>query len=978
MKKSVSIILALLMLLSVFSVVPMSASAAESKTVKTAGGSESEGDYTYSYSGENAEITSYSGSETVLKIPESLGGYNITAIGDNVFENNTDIEEVELPASVKHIGENAFYGCASLKELTILGAVTIDQSAFQDCEKLMSVSLPDTLDLIENNAFRGCTSLESLDIPEGVTKIGDKAFRDCVGLKSITLPSTLVSLGYNVFQNCESLEKIEIPEKITTLNSYAFYYCKNLEEIILPKGMQKIDDSVFEECPNLRTIKCRDSELDWSNNILIGTGNDAIYSAEMEFDYTGVLPEYSYTFTGGTIELTKYNGTDKDVVIPEMYDGYTVTSLDSDIFNGYDALESVVVPENVMVIYGSTFAGLENLKKVTLPENLHEIQLHAFRGCNRLEEINIPPNVNTIGSYAFAECPSLKSIEIPAGVTMLPEGVFSGCTSLATVILNEGLDSIGDETFLNCGAKSITIPKTVYTIGSRALGYNYDAGEYRLRSDFTVAGYKGYTSEYYAMDNALAFEDVTPANEIYDWTDVDDGVEIFEYKGVYYNNLKIPEYCGEKKVKAIRDDTFKERIELCSVELPASLKTISGAAFRYCRSIEEYKVDENSEYLCTEDGVLYNKDKTVLIAYPPSKNDVEFTVPDTVETISENAFNKCVFLEKVTIPASVKTIGDNAFIDCAFLRTVELSEGLQTVGDKAFYDDYLEKPFIPASVKKIGDYAFGFYFDAGIENNVAYEDFIIKGYKDSEADSYASANGITFDLIDEEPTQPDTWATEPDVPDTEPATTASEPATTATEPQTPTQPEQKPTEPEQKPTEPASDKTDISGWTVDGIKNKPYTGKAITQDVYVSNNGEYASIKLNYKNNLNVGEASVIITGTGSYTGTITKTFKITKARQKLSVKAKAKKIKAAKLKKSKQKVKKAVTVKNNKTAISYKKVKKGSSNKLSVDKKGTITVKKGKYKKGAVLKIKIKITAKSSNNYNAASKTVTVKITIK
>ena len=167
--------------------------------------------------------------------------------------------------------------------------------------------------------------------------------------------------------------------------------------------------------------------------------------------------------------------------------------------------------------------------------------------------------------------------------------------------------------------------------------------------------------------------------------------------------------------------------------------------------------------------------------------------------------------------------------------------------------------------------------------------------------------------------------------------------------------------------------------TVSGIKNKTYTGKALKQSVVVKNgsvtlkNG--TDYTISYKNNKNAGKATVTIKGKGNYTGSITKTFSIKKATQPMTVTANKKTVKASKLKKAKVLVKKAITVKNNKGFVTYKKV--SGSKYLTINKKGVITVKKAKYKK-QTLKFKVKATAKGNANYKSGSKTITVKIKIK
>ncbi|MBQ7503788.1 MAG: hypothetical protein IJT79_00515 [Ruminococcus sp.] len=183
------------------------------------------------------------------------------------------------------------------------------------------------------------------------------------------------------------------------------------------------------------------------------------------------------------------------------------------------------------------------------------------------------------------------------------------------------------------------------------------------------------------------------------------------------------------------------------------------------------------------------------------------------------------------------------------------------------------------------------------------------------------------------------------------------------------------------PTQPATTAPvtyNISKAKVSAVGNKTYTGKAITPTVKVTYNGKILlknkDYTLSYKNNKNVGTASIIITGKGSYTETKTVTFKIVKAANTMTVKATAKTVKYSKLKNAKQTVS-AITVKKAIGKVSYKKTSGKSFFRVN-RKTGKITIKKGT-KKGTYT-IKIKVTAEGKSNYKSGSKTTIVKIKIK
>lgn len=128
-------------------------------------------------------ITEYTGSDSSVSIPSSIGSDKVTAIGAGAFAGNTSIKSVSLPSSVTQIG----------------------QEAFADCTSLSSVSLPSSLELIGIGAFYGCTSLTSVTVPDGTETIGDEAFAECSSLGTVTIPESVTSISDNAFDGCNSL-----------------------------------------------------------------------------------------------------------------------------------------------------------------------------------------------------------------------------------------------------------------------------------------------------------------------------------------------------------------------------------------------------------------------------------------------------------------------------------------------------------------------------------------------------------------------------------------------------------------------------------------------------------------------------------------------------------------------------------------------------------------------------------------------------
>jgi len=135
--------------------------------------------------------------------------------------------------------------------------------------------------------------------------------------------------------------------------------------------------------------------------------------------------------------------------------------------------------------------------------------------------------------------------------------------------------------------------------------------------------------------------------------------------------------------------------------------TIGDYAFSYCTSLTEFLVSSGNPNFSSGDGVLYDKDKTTLIAYPVGKTESSFEIPSSVTTIGGFAFGGCTSLASVAIPSSVTTIGEGAFSDCTSLASVAIGDGVTTIGNNAFsYCTSLASVAIPSSVTSIGGFAF--------------------------------------------------------------------------------------------------------------------------------------------------------------------------------------------------------------------------------------------------------------------------------
>jgi hypothetical protein len=161
-------------------------------------------------------------------------------------------------------------------------------------------------------------------------------------------------------------------------------------------------------------------------------------------------------------------------------------------------------------------------------------------------------------------------------------------------------------------------------------------------------------------------------------------------------------------VTSIGNYAFAGCSSLTSVIIGNSVTSIGYSAFASCSNLTSIVVDESNTIYSSQDGVLYNKAKTMLILYPGGKSG-GFTIPDSVTSIGDGAFSGCQGLTSVTIPNSVTSIGDGAFANCDGLTSVVIPDSVTSIGGLAFQlCDGLTSVTIGNGVTSIDNFAFGY------------------------------------------------------------------------------------------------------------------------------------------------------------------------------------------------------------------------------------------------------------------------------
>ena len=439
-------------------------------------------------------------------------------------------------------------------------------------------------------------------------------------------------------------------------------------------------------------------------------------------------------------DLFQGNENITEVKIPS-----SVKTIDDFAFSNCSNLTSITIPNSVTSIGNRAFSYCNNLTAITIPDSVTRIGTYAFSSCSNLTSITLQNGITSIGKYAFSSC-NITSITIPSSVTSIGEDAFSYCINLASITIPNSVTSIGSSAFSHCSnITSITIPNSVTSIGSAAF-YNCSnltsiTLPKKLPSDFNSNWFTHCSSlkkvdiandaiNFSTYDGALYNKEQSklvfvPAGKVsIEFSNKLNTIGSYSFSGcINLASITIPNSVtsiGEwafnncsnltsitipNSVTSIGAFAFSRCSNLTSITIPSSVTSLRVSMFEGCTSLADIQVDSDNKYYSSEDGVLYNENKTTLVRVPEGKKQV--TIPTSVTSIGDDAFSYCINLASITIPNSVTSIGDNAFSGCKNLTSITIPNNVTSIGYKAFeYCSNLTSITIPNSVTSMGSYAF--------------------------------------------------------------------------------------------------------------------------------------------------------------------------------------------------------------------------------------------------------------------------------
>lgn len=480
---------------------------------------------------------------------------------------------------------------------------------------------------------------------------------------------------------------------------------------------------------------------------------------------------YTLNAADHTATVANYDNSTPDIDIPDTVTSggqpYTVTAIGDSAFNPSSPrsnVSSVFIPATVRSIGDSAFSYCNALTTVTFAENsqLKSIGRAAFYGTEqaypRFKEIKIPDSVDTIGSGAFFYCQDLERITLPSALQTLSSVTFYGCAALSEVTFPASLKTIESSVFDGCrNLSEVKLPASLTAIQSsvfhrcsaKTVFYDGSLEQWNhITADNDVLGYScpslvmdDYTAQFIPVEDDPDHPFPGPPPKT---------VTITKYTGTE-STVILPSTISSWPVTKIGEDAFQDNTTITSVTIPDSVTEIGSNAFADCTNLTSvnYKGDWSNLTIQSGNPAVQDAANAPLFDFefiPPDNTAVivtnykyngaaadvtipsryqgkpvttighaaffnsavtSVTIPDSVTSISDEAFINCPKLTNISIPNSVTYIGFSAFSSCTSLKSITLPSSLSTIQSYAFYNcRNLKTIRIPVSVTSIGNNAF--------------------------------------------------------------------------------------------------------------------------------------------------------------------------------------------------------------------------------------------------------------------------------
>ena len=666
----------------------------------------------------------YSNIQPLNNIVSISLGTDVTGISYAAFQNLTSLESITLPKFVTSVGDYMFLNVPKLTSITV-DSDNINYSSdsngilFNKSKTLLiaypagriegSYTIPNTVRTIGSGAFNAATYLKSLTIPISVISLGqcivtnsaiqtiiftpgsqltsirDSAFLGASGLISITIPSSVQSIGAYSFLSTISLLSITIPSSVTSIGASAFQNATSLKSITIPALVTSIGLNAFANTTSLTAIT-----VDLNNSSYFSDISGILFNKNKNtlIQYPAGNTQTSYTILESVTRIGAnafQNATYLTSII--FATSSLLASIEANAFQDTTRLTSIEIPTSVTSIGSDAFLD-SGLKTVVFKSSINLASLGFTTGSNKtffgatgvtisLATIFtlVDQTTKSIDIQGALTVPSgiavnnIKLVSIGTSITSIDANVFQGATSLASITVDPNNNYLSDISGILFNKDKTTLIQ--YPSGKTTISFTIPASVTSIGAS--------------AFQNAINLTSIIFAT----------GSQLISIGSNAFNATSITSINIPNTVTSIGAGAFSRAINLASIIIPSSVINIGLNAFNIgtdiLSSLTSINVDAGNINYSSDGGVLFNKDKTTLIQYPNGNYNTSYTVPNTVTSIGENAFQGANKLLSVTMPASVNSINITAFSSSGLTTVIFniinnlTSLGLSVGSNKTFF-----------------------------------------------------------------------------------------------------------------------------------------------------------------------------------------------------------------------------------------------------------------------------------------------------
>lgn len=624
---------------------------------------------------------------SVLKsviLPDGLIKISENAFGVSQDSRSTALTGISIPSTVQEINDKAFYGAANLKTLTFekdadgnCDLTKIGNEAFRHCTSLEEVELPATLKILgEGNRWS-----------ERNPDDNGSVFYECASLKTVTLPSAITDIQGFVFGECPNLTTVIIPvnSAIMRIADYAFYNSGiSSVSFVNAKGLAIIGPHAFDGCENLASVTFSDAQ----NNLNLGEyafANTALTVLNLPAS-VATIGDYAFYNVSSLATLSVADGSMLQSVGAHAFDGTAITSFAFDKTSYLEeigayafantAITAIVLPDSVTSIGDYAFYNCVNVSEFKLSSAIEYIGAYAFAKLDKITAATINGNDTVIGDSAFEDCTSLAEVTLESGVSSIGKSAFA-FTAITTITLPDTITSLSGNPFGGCPLENIEIlaenADLVFDEITKTL-YNADKTILYYQTTNTSGAYvvpEGITS---IMPGALAGSHITSVTIPETFTSIENGTfrnctelkSITIGKNITYIGEAAFEGCtslesivfeeGGTQALRIGNRAFKDCTSLQEVEFPHRLRDSGETVIKLIHyDFGSMTFDDEKEYNCGGPGIGESAFENSGITSITFKSTVADGISDKAYksktlAIANSAFKDCANLETVTLP----------------------------------------------------------------------------------------------------------------------------------------------------------------------------------------------------------------------------------------------------------------------------------------------------------------------------------------